>query len=98
LAENVEISDGERALQGTWVIDEIKLAVSKGYKILEIHEVYEYRISQYSRETGGGLFVDYVDTFLKLKAEASGYPNWVRTLADEDRYVEMFYLERGCPL
>jgi hypothetical protein len=48
-------------------------------------EIYEYHVTQYNRETGdGGLFVAYVDTFLKLKAEASGYPSWVRTPDDED--------------
>ena len=35
-------TDEERALTGTWVIDEVRLAVQKGYRILEIHEVYEY--------------------------------------------------------
>ena len=34
-------TDEERALTGTWVIDEVRLAVQKGYRILEIHEVYE---------------------------------------------------------
>jgi len=65
------------------------MAVSKGYRILEIHEVYEYAVTQYNAATGeGGLFVQYIDTFLKLKAEASGYPSLVRTPADEDRDVE----------
>jgi len=49
------------------------LAVDKGYKILEIHEVYEYEVTCYDPETGnGGLFADYIDTFFKLKQEASG--------------------------
>jgi hypothetical protein len=52
----------------------------KGYRILEIHEVYEYQVTQYNPKTGeGGLFVNYINTFLKLKAEASGYPGWVRS-------------------
>jgi hypothetical protein len=54
------------------------LAVQKGYIILEIHEVYEYSITRYDPETrGGGTFAGYIDTFLKLKAEASRYPAWV---------------------
>jgi len=48
-------------------------------------------VTQYNPKTGkGGLFVVYIKTFLKLKAEASGYPSWVRTSADEDPYIEMF--------
>jgi hypothetical protein len=34
-------SDAERCLQGTWVIDVVRLALDKGYKILKILEVYE---------------------------------------------------------
>ena len=30
----------ERALTGTWVLDEILLAVQKGYVLVEVHEVY----------------------------------------------------------
>ena len=72
----------KRALEGTWVIDEIRLAVEKVYKIIKIHEIYEPKTVQ------GGLFVEYINTFLKFKAEASGYPSWVRTPDDEDRYIK----------
>jgi len=45
------------------------LAVEKGYRILETHKVYQYDVTQYNPESGeGGLFVDYINTFLKLKA------------------------------
>jgi hypothetical protein len=37
-----------------------------------------------------GLFADYINTFLKLKAEFSGYPGWVRNPKDEERYFETF--------
>ena len=40
-------SDAERCLEGTWVIDEVRLAVDKGYKILEILEDYEYQVTCY---------------------------------------------------
>jgi len=41
--------------------------------------VYEYQVTQYNRETGeGDLFVDYINTFLKLKAETIGYAGWVQ--------------------
>jgi len=91
--------DDDRALTGTWVMDEVRLAVQKGYRILEIHEVYEYQVTQYNRETGeAGLFVNYINTFLKLKAEASGYPGWVRSPEDEDRYVESFWKSEGIRL
>ena len=81
-----------RALSGTWVLDEIRLAFLKGYEVLDIFEVYEYRVTQYDPRTREvGLFVEYINTFLKLKAEASVYPSWVRSPEDEERYVENFY-------
>jgi hypothetical protein len=84
-------SDAERAISGTWVADELRLAVTKGYKIVKVHEVYEYNITQYDSASGeGGLFVQYIDTLLKHKVETSGCPSWVRTPADEDRYIEEF--------
>ena len=47
--------------------------MKKGNKLVEVHELYEYQVTQYDPQTGtGGLFVQYIDTFLKLKAETSG--------------------------
>ena len=55
-------------------------------------EVYEYRVTQYDPRTReGGLFVEYKNTFLKRKAEASGYPSWDRSPEDEEQYIENFY-------
>ena len=43
------------------------LAIQKGYKVLEIFEVYEYSVTQYDLCTcEGGLFVDHINTFLEL--------------------------------
>jgi hypothetical protein len=36
------------------------------------------------------MFVQYINTFLKLKAEASGYPTWDRTPDDEGSFVQSF--------
>jgi hypothetical protein len=94
-----QTEDEERALTGTWMLDEVRLAVGKGYRILEIYEVYEYQVTRYDPQTGeGGLFVNYINTFLKLKAEASGYPSCVQGLEDEERYVESFWQSKGIRL
>jgi len=61
--------------------------------------VYEYVLPQYDPQTGkGGLFNEYVDTFLELKTEASGYPDWVRTPEDENRYISNFQASEGIRL
>ena len=84
-------SDAERAISGTWVLDEIRLAVTKGYRVTEIHEIYEYVVTQYDKASDeGGLFVGHINTFLQLKAEPSGYPSWVRPPSDKDRYIKEF--------
>jgi hypothetical protein len=57
-------------------------------KLVKVHEVYEYRLTKNHQQTGDdGLFAEYINTFLKLKAEASGYLNWVQCLEDEDRLI-----------
>jgi len=92
-------SDAERCLEGTWVIDEVRLAVDKGYKILEILDFYEYQVTCYDPETGNGrLFADYIDTFFKLKQEASGYPSWVRTDDVKLRYTDQLHRNEGIRL
>ena len=77
----------------------MRLAVNKGYKILEIQEVYQYEVMQYNPDTcEGGLFVEYINTFLKLKREASGYPSWVQTPDHEDLFSRQFYQSEGIQL
>jgi len=42
--------------------------------------------------------VDYIDRFLKLNAETSGYPGCVRSPEDEELYVEVFWKSEGIRL
>jgi hypothetical protein len=89
-------SAAERALVGSWVMDEVRLDVEK---VLQVLEVYKYQVTQFDPSTGeAGLFAKYIDTFLKLKAEASGYPSWVTCPEDEDRYVASFMAKEGIDL
>jgi hypothetical protein len=58
--------------------------------------VYEYTVTQYDPKTHhGGLFAEHRDTFIKLKAEACGFPGWVRTAVDENRYVQASWDSEG---
>ena len=87
-------SDEQRAITGTWCTPEIQRALDKGYVLLKIYEVYHWDdTTQYDRDTkSGGLFSTYVNTFLKFKQEASGWPEWCQTDADREKYV-LDYLE-----
>ena len=59
-------------------------------------EVYEYEVTKYDTHTReGGLFADYINTFLKHKAEASGYRSCVRNPGEQERYVEAFNGREG---
>ena len=56
-------------------------------------------MTQYDRQTGNvGLFAHYIDTFVKMKAEVIGYPSWVHSPADEDRYISDFADSEGIQL
>ena len=55
----------ERALNGTWVIDEDRLAVQKSYVAIEMFEVQEYGVKLYDPRTGQvGLFVECIYIYI----------------------------------
>jgi len=60
--------------------------------------VYEYESRSTIRRQVRVVSAKYIDTFLKLKTEASGYLDWVRTPEDEDRYNANFYTSEGIQL
>ena len=81
--------DEARALQGTWCHVELNKALEKGYRILRMHEVWHF--PQQSNE----LFSEYIDTFLKVKQEASDYPIDCVTEEQRQRYVNDYYEREG---
>lgn len=77
-------TDKERAL--TWAAPELHLALEKGYKIQEVYETWQYPTTQYDPSTkDGGLFASYVNMYLKMKVEASGFPGWCDTEEKKSR-------------
>ena len=58
----------QRTLLGTWCTPELEKAIALGYVIRHVHEVWHFSQSKV------GLFHDYVNTWLKIKTEASGWP------------------------
>ena len=44
----------DQALTGIWVMDEVRLVMEKGYRILEIYEVYVYQVTQYNPQNWRG--------------------------------------------
>ena len=82
----------ERMLRGTWCTPEIKKAVQKGYRVIRIHEVWNFAQQQ------EGLFRDYVNTWLQCKQEASGWPLWCDTEAKKQQYLTQYKEREGIDL
>ena len=61
----------KRMFWGTFVTKELRLALLKGYRIVDVSEVWSWKEEKRSKE----LFKRYINTFLKLKTEASGWPH-----------------------
>jgi len=59
-------NDEERAILDTWSTEEVKLALSKGYCILRIYEVWDFYHSTL-------LFKNYIKKFMQLKLQSSEF-------------------------
>ncbi|XP_054259940.1 uncharacterized protein LOC128984630 [Macrosteles quadrilineatus] len=84
-----------RALVGTWTMDEIRKAVEKGYIVLDMYELWEYQVATYEN---GALFTDFINKFLKMKQKASGYPEWCKTEEDKNKYIAEYLGHEGIKL
>ncbi|CAC5368814.1 unnamed protein product [Mytilus coruscus] len=93
-------NDQERCITGTYATPEIMLAQEKGYRVLKVHEVWHFPDStQYDKKTNsGGLFTDYVQMFLKIKQEASGFPLHCTSEEDKREYIRLYKENEGIEL
>ena len=86
-------TDEQRTLTGTWCSPELSKAVDLGYDIQYIYEVWHFD------ETCEGLFKDYVNTWLKIKQEASGWPSWVgEDETKRQQYLREYFEHEGIQL
>ena len=85
-------TDEQRALTGTWCSPELSKAVDLGYEIQYIYEVWHFD------ETCEGLFKDYVNTWLKIKQEASGWPEDNMSEAAKQDYIQKYFEHEGIQL
>ena len=83
-------NEEDRALVYTWVSIELFAALERGYRLLDVYEVWHFpETSQYDKTTGGGIFAKYIDVFLKIKQESSGYPDRCQTDKDKEKFVRL---------
>ena len=91
--------DNKKCFIGTWATPEIQMAIEYGYKIIKIYEVYHWPkerqsyFNQYIKKKG--LFTEYVNTFLKIKTESSGYPDHIKSDIEKKNYIQDFYNSQG---
>lgn len=81
----------DRALTSVYTSCEIKVALKYGYKILKLHEIWEYEAIKYDSDSDtDGLFNKFQQHFLKIKIENSDYPSDIITDSYKKLYIENF--------
>ena len=94
------LREEDRRLIGTWVTIKLFAALDRGYKLLDVHEVWHFsKMAQYDRESGEeGIFAGYINTFLRIKQESSGYPDWCKTEQDTIKFKQDYFEAEGIRL
>ena len=93
-------TEKERSFTHTYCTPVIETAINMGYQIVEIHEVLHWEETEMYdvKNKKGGLFTNYINTFLKLKQQASGFPSDVITMKQENDYIDKYLLHEGISL
>ena len=84
-----EHSDVDRVLSGTWCSIEVNKALDLGYRMVRMVEVW------YFPKRSSKLFRGYIDTFLKIKQEASGWPSWYAKEQQKKQYIREYERKEG---
>ncbi|XP_056022075.1 uncharacterized protein LOC130054965 [Ostrea edulis] len=87
--ERCQHTDSQRSLTGTWVTTELHKALDLGYRLDRIYEVWDFENSSQD------LFRSYIDTFLKIKQEASGFPDHCQTSEQKQSYIDEIRRREG---
>ncbi len=85
-------NDEERMFTGTWCTPEMEVALSVGYTLVHVYEVLHWP------KTTTNLFSKFINQFLRLKAQASGWPKHVKTDEEKEDYIRSFSEREGVVL
>lgn len=75
-----------------WLSIDVVKACELGYRVVRLIEVWDFP------ESSSHLFKGYIDTFLKIKQEASGWPSWCQTEAQKRQYIREYEEKEGIKL
>ncbi|MCG8622527.1 MAG: DNA polymerase [Proteobacteria bacterium] len=95
--EKCTCSDNQRMFTHTYCSPELEVAINMGYEVVQIHEVLHWSETEMydSQKKEGGLFTRYINSFLKLKQQASGYPDHICTEEEKDEYIQQYFSHEG---
>jgi len=85
-------SDKDRGWVGTFCSNELEVAIEMGYNVKQFYEILHWE------NTSDNLFSKYVNCFLQIKQEASGFPSNVVTPNQIENYVEKYKSVEGIEL
>ena len=85
-------SEEQRMMTGTWTTMELQTAIRKGYQIKQIFEVLHYE------RKSDDMFRGYINSWLKIKQEASGWPAYCDTDEKKDVYIRKYFEKEGVQL
>jgi len=77
-------TDEERAIKGVFCTPELHAALDAGYGIMQTYEIWESEMSV-------DLFQGYIGTFLKMKQEASGFPESCQDEDNRQQYIHDYF-------
>ena len=88
--EECTCSDRQRMFTHSYCTPELEVAINMGYEIIQVHEVLHWGETEMydSEKKEGGLFTRYINSSLKLKQQASGYPDHIHTKEEKDEYIQ----------
>ena len=84
----------ERAFTGVWTHCELSLAIKNGYQVLSVSEVWAWPENAWRDD----LFKTYLDLFIALKVQASGWPKPNMTEKEKDLYLQEYLNHEGIHL
>lgn len=84
--------DKDRQLVGTWTSVELLEAVRQGYDVVLIIQVLQYEIPEVN------IFDKYINMFLKIKQQSSGWPANCETEDQKIDYVSNYLAHEGIEL
>ena len=94
-----QCDDEKRSFVHIYCTSEVDVALNVGYKIVEIFEVLHWKeydlYDMYDEQ--GGIFTNYINTFLKIKQEASDLPENISP-ENVHEYIESYQRNEGISL